>query len=424
MHQRTTCTRTLGPLTLILAAAAAIGSPAAQETTAPPERGWTTAVEPKPLSEQVLRGLDWLVKNQDASGGWGQGEESLQMQQSGLNSLPSVGDTATATLALIRSGSTPSTGPYAASVLKGVHFILGRIEESDEGSLSITDVNGTRLQAKLGPYVDTFLTSVVLAEATGGMPDEAGEKRLAAGLAKVIRKIEINQTAGGAWDGRGWAPALANSMAIKGLNRARQRGVAVSDAVLQRAQDMAIGNVAGGGIGGGGGAAGVDLYAVATNISALQDSVNSNAAEEAKLAEAAKSAPDAVTRALAEKRLVQVAQTARVFGSVQGALESRIGDAQFIAGFGSNGGEEFLSYMNIGESLVVKGGDEWRSWDADMTAKLAKVQNADGTWTGHHCITGRTFCTATALMVLMVDRTPVPVEVAAARNEPSQPVRD
>ena len=38
--------------------------------------------------------------------------------------------------------------------------------------------------------------------------------------------------------------------------------------------------------------------------------------------------------------------------------------AAFVSGFGSNGGEEFLSYMNIGESLVVKGGDEWKRWDA------------------------------------------------------------
>ncbi len=84
-----------------------------------------------------------------------------------------------------------------------------------------------------------------------------------------------------------------------------------------------------------------------------------------------------------------------------------------MAGFGSNGGEEFLSYMNIGESLVVKGGQPWHKWDTSMTANMNRIQNDDGSWTGHHCITGRTFCTAAALMVLMVDRTPVPVEALA-----------
>ena len=88
---------------------------------------------------------------------------------------------------------------------------------------------------------------------------------------------------------------------------------------------------------------------------------------------------------------------------------ARLDDKQFIAGFGSNGGEEFLSYMNIGESLVVKGGDAWKSWDKSITENLNRVQNNDGSWSGHHCITGRTFCTSAALLVLMVDRSPVPI---------------
>jgi hypothetical protein len=48
-----------------------------------------------------------------------------------------------------------------------------------------------------------------------------------------------------------------------------------------------------------------------------------------------------------------------------------------------------------------------------MTANLNRVQNQDGSWSGSHCITGRTFCTSTALLVLMADRTPVPVQAGA-----------
>jgi hypothetical protein len=44
-----------------------------------------------------------------------------------------------------------------------------------------------------------------------------------------------------------------------------------------------------------------------------------------------------------------------------------------------------------------------------MTRNLNNIQNEDGSWTGHHCITGRTFCTSAALLVLMADRTLVPV---------------
>jgi hypothetical protein len=47
------------------------------------------------------------------------------------------------------------------------------------------------------------------------------------------------------------------------------------------------------------------------------------------------------------------------------------------------------------------------------------VQNQDGSWTGHHCITGQTFCTAAALLTLMADRTPVPVEPVPVEPVPA-----
>ena len=64
--------------------------------------------------------------------------------------------------------------------------------------------------------------------------------------------------------------------------------------------------------------------------------------------------------------------------------------------------------MHISESLRVKGGKEWQDFDKSMAENLGRIQNPDGSWSGHHCITGRTFCTATALLVLMADRAPLP----------------
>ena len=57
---------------------------------------------------------------------------------------------------------------------------------------------------------------------------------------------------------------------------------------------------------------------------------------------------------------------------------ARLDDPRFIAGFGSNGGEEFLSYMNISETLVVKGGAEWEKWDKSVADNLNRVQDKDG----------------------------------------------
>ena len=383
---------------------------------------WVTAGVPKPLSENVRRGLQWLVEHQHQDGGWSQGEESRNMGGN-VAPKPNVGDTAAATLALIRSGSTPSTGPYADSIRKALGFIMKRVEASDHKSILVSDVRGTRLQAKLGPNIDTFLASLVLTESAGHMPGQESENRLAAALDKILYKIQENQQANGLWGGGGWAPALANAVAAKSLNRAKQSGLNVRDDVLAKVESNVLAEVrAGRVVSGGAGAAGVALYAGAKNLGILQDSVNSNRERRVEVAELVVSAPTQEQRDHAKSELQRFDEAEVAFVVAQDAVIARLDDPQFVAGFGSNGGEEFLSHSNIGESLVVKGGEAWKKWDAKMTRNLNRIQNADGTWTGHHCITGRTFCTSSALMVLMVDRTPVPPEALAAARSVDAPV--
>src|SRR5262249_2293504 len=70
------------------------------------------------------------------------------------------------------------------------------------------------------------------------------------------------------------------------------------------------------------------------------------------------------------------------------AITGQLSDTRFVTGFGSIGGEEFFSYLNISESLRRTGGPDWKKWNGEMTAKLLKLQNEEGTWAGHHCITG------------------------------------
>jgi hypothetical protein len=108
--------------------------------------------------------------------------------------------------------------------------------------MSVTDVKNTRLQGKLGPYVETFLTSMLLAEVKGRMPDAESEKMAAASLDRVVAKISKHQKADGTWTDAGWAPVLAQSLASKGLNRAAQNGVQVSDRVLARTEKNARDN--------------------------------------------------------------------------------------------------------------------------------------------------------------------------------------
>ena len=390
----------------------------------------TTAVKPKPLSEVVDKGLAYLISQQHENGGWGQGggwrssKGGGRTPESGnVEDPPDVASTCMATLALLRAGHTPKERKYAKNVVKAIEFICSHIEESDQKSLYVTDIRDTQVQTKIGPYVDTFLASLILAEMKGRMPDEKSEKRMITALNKTIGKIEDNLKEDGTFAGNnGWASVLSQGLCSKGLNRARQAGLQVKDETLARADkqaasglDLKTGEFAAAGRMGMAGMAapsdaGVGIYNGAAKGGALQDSVNTNRLREVDAKRVlADGKASKENKAKAQKDLDHFADVEKANQAAIGGLVKKLDDKQFIAGFGSNGGEEFLSYMNISETLLAKGGEEWQKWDKQVTENLERIQNKDGSWAGQHCITGRTFCTSSALLVLMADRAPVPL---------------
>src|SRR6185295_16044351 len=164
----------------------------------------------------------------------------------------------------------------------------------------------------------------------------------------------------------------------------------------------------------GSGDAGVALYSSSAQLATISASAKANEAKKQdlqKIASAPTTQPEA--RKAAEAQLARFAENEAILGKAQDAIVAKLDDKNFVQGFGSNGGEEFLSYLNIGESLFHKGGADWEKWDKSMTTNVNSVQNADGSWSGHHCITGRTFCTAAALNVLTIDRAPLPAVAKA-----------
>jgi hypothetical protein len=381
---------------------------------------WAPAVDPKPLSENVLKGLAWLIEIQHENGGWSQGEESPSMGRTAPNirDVPNIADTCVATLSLIRAGSTPSKGPHSENIRRALGFICSEVEATaEEDSLFITRVRGTRVQSKLGPYIDTFLAAMLLAEVKDSMPDKEGADRVLSGLDTVMDKIERYQKEDGTWDDRGWAPVLSQAMAGKAVNRAAQVGYAVSERVRERVEEQAKSQFdKKTGSFDREGSAGVDLYSSGAILTSLRESDSTNAELEAEYSARLASATNEAARREAREVLARFSETNEALNGAEAAVVAKLDDKAFISGFGSNGGEEFLSYLNIGESLVVKGGEEWEQWDRSMAENLNRIQNADGSWTGHHCITGRTFCTATALLVLTVDRAPVPVAAKIKRR--------
>ncbi len=358
------------------------------------------------LTDAERTGIEWIVAHQLPSGGWGQGDEAPAMGSPGeMRDAANVADTCMATLALIRSGNTPASGRHREVARRGVEYVLASVERSDDASLSVTDVQGTRVQAKIGTFVDTFASVLLMTEAKGLMASATENRRLERALDRVVRKIERNQNPDGTWANQGWAPTLSQGMASLGLNRASQTGSEVPAELLARVEEQARGqfDARTGNFAAGAGSAGVEIYAGAAASSGLRASAETRRQNVRVLERQARS-DDSNVRARARRELDRGRRVAADADEAEAGLVGRLSDQGFVSGFGSNGGEEFLSYMLISETLAAGRSERFDEWNGRMKTLLAGVQNNDGSWAGHHCITGRTFCTSTALLVLLADQ--------------------
>jgi|SRR5262245_17452474 len=380
-------------------------------TTQQPTVAAATPVMPDDVRAAVEKGARWLASVQGADGGWGQdgGDASHVRQNVPLESKGNdVANTAVAALALLRAGNQ-----YRPNVERAINFILKKIEASRTDGLSITDVNQTQIQRKLGPYIDTFLASMLLAQVDGTLAG-TDKARVRSGLEKCVAKIERNQLNDGSWNvSGGWAPVLGTSLASQSLYMASKKGVAVSEGVMARADDYTLKSqkgetsvttssgsarsISGGGtfpgVGGGSGRGSVDELSSIGGVSKSGKTADLSAAAGVVLYQDAQ-ALEQLSRT-PEDRAKNASQIA--------AIKGKLSSDSFVAGFGSIGGEEFFSYLNINDSLKRTGGKEWSDWHSKTSQKILKLQNSDGTWAGHHCITGRVAVTSAAILNLMPD---------------------
>lgn len=348
----------------------------------------------------VERGIKWLASVQGRDGGWGQdgGETSYVRQGENLErSGNDAANTAVAVLALRQAGSTPKSGPYRENIRRGVEFLLRAVEQSPQPGLAITSITGTQIQRKLGPYIDTFLTSKLLAELDGQMESPAANARVRRALEKCVAKVQANQLKDGSWNvSGGWAPILGTSIASQSLAVARDKGVKVDQVAMARVDDYTRRTAAepmgaSGGVAGGmpGGVRGGVIGGIIGGV----PSATATAAAGVPL----------YKRAQELEQMSRTVEDRRKNAKEIKAIEKDLGNAQFVTGFGSMGGEEFFSYLNISDSLRRTGGPAWEKWRKETYARVEGMQNSDGTWAGHHCITGRVAVTSAAVLILAGD---------------------
>ncbi len=361
------------------------------------------------LDPFVQRGVDWLVRAQHPNGGWGAGSHAKQQIRDPHQVATDPATTSFVALALVRAGSSPESGPYREALRRATLHLLEVVEQAPADGPRITDIQGTQPQAKLGPLVDTGMTAQYLARILPGLANGSPlRKRVEAALERCVRKLEASQLVDGNWSGGGgWAPVLQSSLSTSALEMAQAAGTRVDADKLERARRYQKNNYdAASGRAEAGAAAGVELYAFssAQRANAAEAALAAGYLREAKdkgllPADAPVSVDNLKKAGLGDRKASELNDAYRA----RDAQLRRIGDEQLLSGFGSNGGEEYLSYLQTAEALVIAGGTDWEAWKKRMTVRLSKIQSQDGSWTGHHCITSPVFCTAAVVQSLTAD---------------------
>ncbi|MBA4015981.1 MAG: hypothetical protein C0483_02210 [Pirellula sp.] len=456
-------------------------------------------VRARPAPEFIDKGLVWLIDAQHKDGGWGAGSHAKQDIRDPHAVVVDPATTAFVASALLRYGHTPASGKYQANARRATEYLCSVVEEYTKPGPKITELEGTQIQSKLGPLVDTAMTAQYLARALAVLPkSDSLHGRVDKALDKCLAKLGEAQQKDGSWNvGGGWANVLQSSLGCSAFEYAQAAGKKVDQGRLDLARKYHGDNFdAKTGIVKTGASAGIALYAnnssfranaansraatdfiekakqegklpadaplneenlkiagVKAGVASLLMSANGSATSQSMtlngvntftggtstvsgdLVASAKPALPTSGPVAAAPPIESVASTTDVSGITLGSAGTTVvgagtltfsggvisspvtrssaglpagaaaatDDEALLAGFGNNGGEEFLSYMLASESMVILGEKDWNQWYDRMSGRLSKVQNPDGSWSGHHCITSPVFCTAAVVQTMTAD---------------------
>jgi hypothetical protein len=363
---------------------------------------------PQRVEASLNRGLDWIVRAQNQYGGWGAGSHARQevMDPRAVPADPAT--TSMVAMALLRSGNTLTKGEHSQSLRKALDYLLKAVETSAPDNNTITTETGTQIQIKLGQNIDVILTTQFLTNITDYVTHDAALKgRVKKALDQCVQKIQRNQESDGSTRGAGWAGVLQSSLANNALESAQAKGIAVDDKALEKSRDYQKGNYdAKTGESKTDMGAGIVLYSVTGSARASAKEARRVKEEMEKAKKDGRLVPSAPASVENLQRIGFARDEAMKYSTAYEVYESAKVQSQredVMDGFGSNGGEEFLSYLQTGESMIINKDNTWQNWYDNISGRLVHIQNNDGSWNGHHCITSPVFCTATCLLILSVN---------------------
>jgi hypothetical protein len=328
--------------------------------------GWAPAADVRPRPELVTpeaeaaiqKGLAYLARTQKPDGRWvadGQGH--------------SVAMTSLACLALMCSGSTPDTGPFADNVGRGVEFLLRTCNE--DGVIAGADAGGNVMHGH-------GFAMLTLAHAYGMEANPLRQERIAQVLQKAVRLTASCQSKAGGWL---YSPNSASDEGsvtvtqIQGLRACREAGISVPPETIRRACDY------------------------------IQQCANVDGGISYSKGSTGKSRPAITAAAVATLYNAGQFEHPAALGAlkyVEDLLQRNQGD--FFRAFPDH---TYYSLLYLSQAMWLCGDRKWQPFFPLMQDKLLALRNADGAWQGDGI--GTTFGTSIALIALQLPYRQLPL---------------
>lgn len=309
---------------------------------------------PSAARQSVDRALAWLTAAQNSDGSWGDNP----------GAPGEIGNTCIATLALLNTGDTPSRGKYGRRIRRALEWVTRRARGYGVDN-TVLDT-ATLLQRKLGQNIDLYLVALLYSQTLGMTVDAAETDRMQAELRQMVDRIAALQQPNGAWE-TSYEPMLTTISAWLALRQAHAAGVAVHHASAEKVVRY------------------LETECLERETGIFREERWGNRMRFVTQAGALR-----VLYGMARGRTPEAQLATQVLVRMQ--FDQDVG--------GRQGGEEFLGALFATQALHIERDDNYARWYDKTVKALARCQNADGSWVGHHCITGRVFCTACSIMAM------------------------
>lgn len=295
--------------------------------------------------------LRWLLAAQNSDGSFGDNPRTPG----------DVSNTSIAIVALLSTGSTVNRGPHWRAVRKAVDWLIRKTG----GSVGGYD-RSTLVQSKLGQNIDLYLAAIAYAQLLGTQMDAATEKLLHERATRMVAHIASLQKSNGEWE-TSYETILTTISAWLALRQAHDAGISIHSASPEK----------------------VVRYLEEDCLDAA-NGIFKDLKWGRKMRFVTQAGALRVLYTHGREHLPHVRKATEVLLAMR--FDQDVG--------GRAGGEEFLGALFATHAMRMAEPELFEAWFRKIVPALVRCQNGDGSWLGHHCITGRVFCTACSIVAL------------------------